>query len=184
MGDVMSLVEKATAEIDEDEAMNMMEKMMSGKFNFNDMLKQMKMVKRMGKFSGLLKMLPGMSTMANVDKVDDKQLNYIEAMIGSMTKDERKHPELLERSSSRRNRISRGSGRSTTEVNRLLSTLEKQKKMMKRFQGINPETLQNAQNPGTMPGAMPGMMPGGANPFQAKQSRSMRRSNKKKKGGY
>jgi signal recognition particle subunit SRP54 len=180
MGDVMSLVEKATAEIDEDEAMNMMEKMMSGKFNYEDLLKQMKMIKRMGKFSGLLKMLPGMSTMANVDKVDDKQLNYIEAMIGSMTKTERKKPELIERSSSRRNRISRGSGRSTTEVNRLISTLEKQKKMMKRFQGINPETIQNAQNPG----AMTGMMPGGGNPLQGKQSRAMRRANKKKKGGY
>jgi|AntAceMinimDraft_17_1070374.scaffolds.fasta_scaffold03110_4 signal recognition particle subunit SRP54 len=182
MGDVMSLVEKATAEIDEDEAMNMMEKMMSGKFNYNDLLKQMKMVKRMGKFSGLLKMIPGMSTMANVDKVDDKQLNFIEAIIHSMTKNERKKPELIERSSSRRNRISRGSGRSTTEVNRLITTLEKQKKMMKRFQGINPETLQNAQNQNL--GAMPGMMPGGANPFQPKQSRAMRRSNKKKKGGY
>ena len=182
MGDVMSLVEKATAEIDEDEAMNMMEKMMSGKFNYNDLLKQMKMVKRMGKFSGLLKMIPGMSTMANVDKVDDKQLNFIEAIIHSMTKDERKKPELIERSSSRRNRLSRGSGRSTTEVNRLVTTLEKQKKMMKRFQGINPETLQNAQNQN--PGTMPGMMPGGANPFQPKQSRAMRRSNKKKKGGY
>ena len=184
MGDVMSLVEKAKAEIDEDEAMNMMEKMMSGKFNYDDLLKQMKMVKRMGKFSGLLKMLPGMSTMANVDKVDDKQLNFIEAIIGSMTKVERKKPELIERSSSRRNRISRGSGRSTTEVNRLISTLEKQKKMMKRFQGINPETIQNAQN--QTPGAMPGMMPGlgGGNPFQPKQSRAMRRANKKKKGGY
>jgi signal recognition particle subunit SRP54 len=182
MGDVMSLVEKATAEIDEDEAMNMMEKMMSGKFNYDDLLKQMKMVKRMGKFSGLLKMIPGMSTMANVDKIDDKQLSFIETIICSMTKAERKKPELIERSSSRRNRLSRGSGRSTTEVNRLITTLEKQKKMMKRFQGINPETLQNAQNKN--PGAMPGMMPGGANPFQPKQSRAMRRSNKKKKGGY
>lgn len=168
MGDVMSLVEKATAEIDENEAMSMMEKMMSGKFNYDDMLKQMKMVKRMGKFSGLLKMMPGMSSMANIDKVDDKQLVYIEAIIGSMTKLERQKPELIERSSSRRNRIARGSGRSTTEINRLVSTLEKQQKMMKRFQGMNPDTIQNAAQ-GT---------------YQPTQSRAMRRANKKKKGRF
>ena len=168
MGDIMSLVEKATAEIDEDEAMNMMEKMMSGKFNYNDLLKQMKMVKRMGKFSGILKMLPGMSNMADMDKVDDKQLIYIEAIINSMTKDERKKPELLERSSSRRNRVARGSGRSTTEVNRLISTLDKQKKMMKRFQNINPNQMENMATP----------------TLQPKLSRSQRRSKGNKKGGF
>ncbi len=168
MGDVMSLVEKATAEIDEDEALSMMEKMMSGKFNYNDMLKQMKMVKRMGKFSGLLKMLPGMSTMANVDQIDDKQLIYIEAIISSMTKGERKTPELLERSSSRRNRVARGAGRSTTEVNRLISTLDKQQKMMKKFQNINPQSMENMAQ-GT---------------YQPKESRAMRRKKGKKKGGF
>lgn len=168
MGDIMSLVEKATAEIDEDEAMSMMEKMMSGKFNYNDLLKQMKMIKRMGKFSGLLKMMPGMSTMANVDQVDDKQLVYIESIIGSMTHREQIHPELIERSSSRRNRIARGSGRSTTEINRLISTLEKQKKMMRRLQNLDPQTMQ-------------GMAQG---TFQPKESRAMRRAKKKKKGGF
>lgn len=168
MGDIMSLVEKATAEIDEDEAMSMMEKMMSGKFNYNDLLKQMKMIKRMGKFSGLLKMMPGMSQMANIDQVDDKQLVYIESIIGSMTHRERTHPELIERSSSRRNRIARGSGRSTTEINRLVSTLEKQKKMMSRLQNMDPQTMQ-------------GMAQGTVQP---KESRAMRRAKKKKKGGF
>jgi signal recognition particle subunit SRP54 len=172
MGDIMSLVEKATAEIDEDEAMNMMEKMMSGKFNYNDMLKQMKMVKRMGKFSGLLKMIPGASSMANIDQVDDSQLVYIEAMISSMTNDERKNPELLERSSSRRNRVARGSGRSTTEVNRLISTLEKQKKMMRSFQNMSPDRMENMSQ---------GVAQGNA--FQPKMSRAARRGNKKK-GGF
>jgi signal recognition particle subunit SRP54 len=143
MGDVLSLIEKATEEIDETEAMNMMEKMMSGNFNYNDLLKQMKMIKRMGKFSGILKMLPGMSQMADMDKVDDKQLVYIEAIISSMTKEERKHPELLNRSSSRRNRVSRGSGRSTTEVNRLISMLEKQTKLMRQMSGLKPSTVEN-----------------------------------------
>lgn len=142
MGDILSLIEKATEEIDEDEAMSMMEKMMSGTFNFNDLLKQMKMVKRMGAFSGLLKMLPGASQLANVDKVDDKQIVYIEAIINSMTPEERRKPELLERSSSRRNRIAEGSGRSTTEVNRLITMLQKQKDMMKRMSGMNPQTLE------------------------------------------
>ncbi|MBU1145681.1 MAG: signal recognition particle protein [Firmicutes bacterium] len=142
MGDVLSLIEKATEEIDETEAMSMMEKMMSGNFNFNDLLKQMKMIKRMGAFSGILKMLPGMSGLASQDKVDDKQLVYIEAIIKSMTIEERKNPELVERSSSRRNRIASGSGRSTTEVNRLISMLEKQQKMMKQLSGMNPNTVE------------------------------------------
>ena len=139
--------------------------MMSGKFNYNDLLKQMKMVKRMGKFSGLLKMLPGMSTMANVDQIDDRQLLFIEAIIGSMTPQERTHPELIERSSSRRNRVARGSGRSTTEVNRLVSTLEKQQKMMQRFQNMDPNNIQN-------------MAQGG---FQPRETRAMRRAKKKKR---
>lgn len=148
MGDVMTLIEKAQEEIDEDEAMSMMEKMMSGSFNFNDLLKQMKMIKRMGAFSGILKFLPGMSQLQNVDKVDDKQLVYIEAIIHSMTPDERKNPELMQRSSSRRNRVANGSGRSTTEVNRLISMLEKQRDMMKKLQGMNPSTIEKmAQNP-------------------------------------
>lgn len=154
MGDVLTLIEKATEEIDEDEAMSMMEKMMSGNFNFNDLLKQMKMIKRMGAFSGILKMMPGMSALQNTDKVDDKQLVYIEAIIKSMTPEERRKPELVQRSSSRRNRIANGSGRSTTEVNRLISMLEKQQKVMKQLSGMNPQTMEkmasgqmSAQNP-------------------------------------
>ncbi|MDZ4197112.1 MAG: signal recognition particle protein [Candidatus Izemoplasmatales bacterium] len=152
MGDVLSLIEKATEEIDEDEAMSMMEKMMSGKFNFNDLLKQMKMIKRMGAFSGILKMLPGMGALANSGKVDDKQIVYIQAIIQSMTEEERKNPELLERSSSRRNRIARGSGRSTTEVNRLISMLEKQQAMMKKAANFSPEAMEKMAG-----GAMPSM---------------------------
>jgi len=166
MGDVLSLIEKATEEIDETEAMNMMEKMMNGKFNYDDMLKQMRMIKRMGKFSGILKMLPGMSAMADMDKVDDKQLVYIEAIISSMTKKERKDPELLNRSSSRRNRVASGSGRSTTEVNRIVSMLEKQTKMMRRMAGMNPSNVESMQE---------NMAQG---TFQPKLSRAERRKKK------
>ncbi|HPE00055.1 MAG TPA: signal recognition particle protein [Bacillota bacterium] len=167
MGDVLSLIEKATEEIDETEAMNMMEKMMSGNFNYNDLLKQMKMIKRMGKFSGILKMLPGMGQLADMDKVDDKQLVYIEAIISSMTKEERKDPDLLNRSSSRRNRVARGSGRSSTEVNRLISMLEKQSKLMRRMAGMNPGNMENMTS---------NMATGN---FQPRQSRAERRKNKK-----
>lgn len=168
MGDIMSLVEKAQEEIDEDEALSMMEKMMSGKFNYDDLLKQMRMIRRMGKFSGILKMLPGMKNLGNMDKVDDKQLEYIEAIVGSMTKHERREPELINRSSSRRNRIARGSGRSYSEVNRLVSMLEKQQTMMKRMQNMNPENIQN-------------MAQGN---FQQPNSRTDRRKKMKKKGGF
>lgn len=167
MGDMLSLIEKATEEIDETEAMNMMEKMMTGNFNFNDLLKQMRMIKRMGKFSGILKMMPGMSQMADMDKVDDKQLVYIEAIISSMTKEERKNPDLINLSSSRRNRIASGSGRSTTEVNRLISMLEKQTKMMKRLSGMNPDNIEKMQSNMTQ-----GVM-------QPKLSRAERRRRKK-----
>lgn len=151
MGDVMTLVEKATEEMDEAEAMSMMEKMMSGNFNFNDLLKQLKMLKRLGALSGILKFLPGMSQFANSEKIDDKQLVYIDSIIRSMTPEERKKPELLERSSTRRNRVAKGSGRSTTEVNRLIAMLEKQQKMMKQMTRMSPQSMDNMasslQNP-------------------------------------
>ena len=168
MGDILSLVEKAQEEIDEDEAMSMMEKMMTGKFNYNDLLKQMKMIKRMGKFSGILKMMPGMKNLGNMDKVDDKQLEYIEAIVNSMTFEERKKPELINRSSSRRNRVANGSGRSYSEINKLVKMLEKQQTMMRRMQGMNPSSLQN-------------MAQGN---FKPKTSRKQRRSKMKKKGGF
>jgi signal recognition particle subunit SRP54 len=161
------LIEKATEEIDETEAMNMMEKMMSGNFNYNDLLKQMKMIRRMGKFSGILKMLPGLGSLADMDKVDDKQMDFIEPIISSMTPEERKNPALLNMSSSRRNRVARGSGRSTTEVNRLITMLEKQTKLFRQMQGMNPKSMETmSQN----------VAQGN---FQPKQSRADRRKNKK-----
>lgn len=169
MGDVMSLIEKATEELDEHEAMSMMEKMMSGQFNFVDLLKQMKMIKRMGAFSGILKMLPGMGAIADSPKIDDKQLVYIEAIIHSMTEAERKNPELLERSSSRRNRVASGSGRSTTEVNRLIGMLDKQRQMMKRMSQMNPDTIEKAQS---------GMLPGLGGPIKQTPGKG------KGKGGF
>lgn len=146
MGDVLTLVDKVTENIDEDDMMGMMEKMMSGKFNYNDYLKQMKMIKRMGSLGGIMKLIPGMNNaMKNVD-VDDKQLVFVEAIISSMTKNERKDPKLIAQSSSRRRRIANGSGRSVAEVNRLIKTLDQTASTMKRMQNIDPNTV-NPNNP-------------------------------------
>lgn len=146
MGDVMTLVDKVTQNIDEDDMMGMMEKMMSGKFNYNDFIKQLKMIKRMGSLGGIMKLIPGMGKAMKGMDVDDKQLVYVEAIIQSMTKDERKNPKLIAQSSSRRRRISRGCGRSVSEVNRLIQSLEQQQKMMKQMGGMDPSKM-NPNNP-------------------------------------
>lgn len=141
MGDVMTLVDKVSENVDEDDMMSMMEKMMEGKFNFNDYLKQLKMVKRMGSLSGLMKLIPGMNKMTKNMNVDDKQIVYIETLINSMTKHERKKPELIKNSGSRRRRIAEGSGRSVAEVNRLIQTLDQQKQTMQRMSKMDPSSI-------------------------------------------
>ena len=146
MGDVMTLVDKVTENIDEDDMMGMMEKMMSGKFNYNDYIKQLKMIKRMGSLGGIMKLIPGMGKALKGQDIDEKQLVFIEAIIASMTKKERKNPKLISRSSSRRRRVSKGSGRSVSEVNRLIQTMEQQSQMMKRMGNVDPKTL-NSSNP-------------------------------------
>jgi len=141
MGDVLTLVDKVTENIDEDDMMGLMEKMMSGKFNYDDYLKQMKMIKRMGSLGGIMKLIPGMNKMMKGVDVDDKQLVFVEAIIGSMTKAERKHPNLIARSSSRRRRIADGSGRKVSEVNKLITTLDQTASAMKRMQGMDPSKI-------------------------------------------
>ena len=141
MGDVLTLVDKVTENIDEDDMMGLMEKMMSGKFNYNDYLKQMIMVKRMGSLSGVMKLIPGMNKMVGKQDIDDKQLVFVEAIISSMTKAERKNPRLIARSSSRRRRIADGSGRKVSEVNRLITTLDQTAGAMKRMQGMDPSKI-------------------------------------------
>ena len=146
MGDMLTLIEKATENIDEDEAMKMMEKMMSGKYNYNDMVKQMKTIRRMGKLSGILKLSPGMRQALKNQEIDDKKFNMIEELINSMTEKERRNPELIERSSSRRRRIALGSGHSVTDVNRLIQSFNEQKAMMKRLSSMSEEDMEkNAQ---------------------------------------
>ena len=150
MGDVLTLVDKVTANIDEDDMMGLMEKMMSGKFNYNDYLKQLKMVSKMGSLGGMMKLIPGMSKALKGQNVDEKQTVYIKALIQSMTKAERKDPKLISRSSSRRRRVARGSGRSVSDVNRLIQSLEQQGQMMKRMSGMDPSKMNSASALGAM----------------------------------
>ncbi len=143
MGDVMTLVDKVTENIDEDDMMGMVEKMMSGKFNYNDYAKQLKMIKRMGSLGGIMKLIPGMGKMMKGVDLDDKQTVFIEAIISSMTKEERKNPHLIASSSSRRRRVANGSGRSVSEVNKLIKNIEQMSGTMKRMQGMDPNQMQN-----------------------------------------
>ncbi len=141
MGDVLTLIDKVTENVDESDMMNMMEKMMSGKYNYNDFLKQMKMIRRMGSLGGLMKMIPGMSKLTKNANVDDKQLVYLEALIQSMTEKERRNPDLLKRSSSRRRRVAQGSGRRVSDVNKLIDNLDQQVQMFKRMSKMDPNQI-------------------------------------------
>ncbi|MBQ9448447.1 MAG: signal recognition particle protein [Acholeplasmatales bacterium] len=160
MGDVLSLIDTVTENIDEDEMKSQAEKMMSGSFNYNDLLKQFKMIKRMGSLSKILGFLPGMGNMKQaMSQVDDKAFDKIEAIIFSMTEKERKHPELIDKDFKRRERIARGSGRSIQEVNKLRETLETMKKSMRQMKNMDEGQLKNMErqvksgNYSAMPGA-------------------------------
>jgi len=130
MGDVLSLVEKAQADIDEDQARRMEERMRKAEFTFDDFLQQLRQLKKMGSLKGVLGMLPGMNAKALKNaQVDERALVKTEAIICSMTKQERARPEIL--NGSRRKRIARGSGVDVSDVNRLLKQYRDMKKMMK-----------------------------------------------------
>ena len=132
MGDIISLVEKATEAIDEKEAEKTAKRMQQGKFDLEDFLSTMKQVKKLGPLEKLIKMIPGAQKMglANIE-IDPKQLAHIEAIVLSMTPKERRNPEIIK--ASRKTRIAAGSGRSVQEVNRLLQQFEQMKKMMKHI---------------------------------------------------
>ena len=136
MGDIVSLVEKATEAITEEEAMDTAKKMQSGKFDLDDFLKQMKQIKKLGPLENLIKLLPGAKKMGltNVN-IDPKQLAHLEAIILSMTPKERKNPDIIK--ASRKTRIAKGCGLSVQEVNKLLMQFEQMKKMMKQMSNGN-----------------------------------------------
>ncbi|MBE3579213.1 MULTISPECIES: signal recognition particle protein [Caldanaerobacter] len=136
MGDVLTLIEKAQAAIDEKKALEMGQKILSKQFTLEDFLEQLRSLKNMGPLDQLLAMIPGVnkSVLKNVE-VSEKDLKRIEAIILSMTKEERQNPSII--NGSRKRRIARGSGTTIQEVNNLLKQFEETKKMMKRFADID-----------------------------------------------
>lgn len=135
MGDILTLIDKAQAQIDEEEAKAMEEKFRKSEFDFNDYLTSMDQMKKMGGISSVMGMLPGMGMNLPADvEVDDSMFKGIEAIIQSMTKEERANPSLL--NPSRKRRIANGAGVDISEVNRLVKQQEQMKKMMKQMNGM------------------------------------------------
>ena len=136
MGDILSLVEKVESEIDEKEAMKTAKKMSKGNFDLEDFLSQLNQIKKLGPLENLIKLIPGAKKMG-LDKaeIDPKKMKHIEAIILSMTPEERKNPSILK--ASRKERIAKGSGTSVMKVNQLLNQFEEMKKMMKMLNNKN-----------------------------------------------
>ncbi|MEH2150885.1 signal recognition particle protein [Nostoc sp.] len=150
MGDVLTLVEKAQEEFDLADAEKMQEKILSAKFDFTDFLKQLRMLKNMGSLGGLIKMIPGMNKLSDDQlKQGETQLKRCEAMINSMTRQERHDPDLLASSPSRRRRIASGSGYRESDVTKLVGDFQKMRSLMQQM------------GQGGFPGGMPGMFGGG-----------------------
>ena len=138
MGDVLTLIDTVQENISEDEMQSAAERMMSDSFNYNDLLKQFKMIKRMGSISKILGFLPGMGKMKSaMANVDDSAFGKIEAIIYSMTEAERKNPALIDKDFKRRDRIAKGSGRPIQEVNKLRETLAQMKQSMKQMRNMD-----------------------------------------------
>ncbi|MFD2760370.1 signal recognition particle protein [Lentibacillus juripiscarius] len=135
MGDVLSLIEKAETNVSEKQAKELQEKMRTASFTFDDFLEQMGQVKNMGPLEDIMSMIPGANKMKGLKnaQIDEKQLVYVEAIIQSMTKDERQDPSIM--NASRKKRIAKGSGTSVAQVNRLLKQFSEMKKMMKQMTG-------------------------------------------------
>lgn len=158
MGDVLSLIEKVSAEVDEEKAKEMAKKLKKAEFDFNDYLDQMNQMKKMGGISSILSMMPGMGgkQMQQLeDAIDDKKMAHIEAIILSMTPQERANPKLI--NPSRKNRIAKGCGLDMAEVNRFIKQFEQSKKMVKQMGGMMG---------GKRRGGFPGMGGMGRMPFR------------------
>jgi signal recognition particle subunit SRP54 len=150
MGDVISLVERAQQQFDEQEARKLQKKIAKNQFGFDDFLKQIQQIKKMGNMKDLMGMIPGMGKALKGVEVDDDAFKGIEAMIKSMTKEERINPTIL--NGSRRKRIASGSGTSIQEVNQLIKQFGQMGKMMKMMQGGGAkQMMQMMQNKGGMP---------------------------------
>lgn len=136
MGDMLSLIEKAQAEIDTDKAKEMERKMRNAEFTFDDFLEQMAQVKKLGPIDQIMDMIPGMGKMKQMRdiKVDEKQMDRVEAIVYSMTKEEKQNPDMINHS--RRKRIAAGSGTNLADVNRLIKQFDEMRRMMKQLSGM------------------------------------------------
>ena len=140
MGDIVSLVEKAQNAYDEKQARELQRKIAKNQFNFNDFLQQIRQIQKMGNLKELASMIPGVGKALKDVEIDDNAFKGIEAIISSMTEEERQHPEII--NGSRRKRIARGSGTDIQEVNRLIKQFDEARKMMKQVAGIkNPMAM-------------------------------------------
>jgi signal recognition particle subunit SRP54 len=168
MGDVLSLIEKAEAAVEEDERADLERRMMQGEFSFDDFLKSYKMLRRMGPIQGVMKLIPGLGNqLEGLDQVDEKQLARVEAIVLSMTPRERALPHVID--GSRRRRIARGSGSDVEQVNQLLEARKQMAKLMKQMRS------------GKMP-SVPGFAaPGAPNGARAATARKTKSKRKKKK---
>lgn len=135
MGDIVSLVERAQEQFDEEEAKRLQKKIQKNKFDFNDFLKQIEQIKKMGNLKDLASMIPGVGKAIKDVDIDDNAFKGIEAIIKSMTPKERTNPEIL--NNSRRQRIAKGSGTNIQEVNKLIKQFDQTRKMMKMMTGTN-----------------------------------------------
>ena len=149
MGDIVSLVERAQEQFDEEEAKRLQKKIMKNKFDFNDFLGQIQQIKKMGNIKDLASMIPGVGKAIKDIDIDDNAFKGIEAIILSMTPKERSNPEVL--NTSRRMRIAKGSGTSIQEVNRLIKQCDQTRKMMKMVTGANMSKMMGAMKGMKMP---------------------------------
>jgi signal recognition particle subunit SRP54 len=170
MGDVLTLIEKAEQVWEEEEAERLAAKMQKAEFDLEDFLGQMQQVKRMGSLQGLLSMMPGAGQLRDVE-IDERDLARVEAIIRSMTPEERRTPKII--NAKRRKRIARGSGTSLQQVNRLLKQFADAQKMM--------QALASGGMPAGMPAIPGGMVPGGRPPAQRKATKAPPKKRKKRK---
>jgi len=136
MGDIVSLVEKAQDSYDQEEAERIQRKIRKNQFNFDDFLKQLEQIKKMGNIKDLMGMIPGVGKAIKDVDISDDSFKGVEAIIKSMTVQERENPEIID--GSRRKRIANGSGNSITEVNKLMKQFDEMRKMMKSFNKMKP----------------------------------------------
>ncbi|WP_346292570.1 signal recognition particle protein [Sphaerothrix gracilis] len=194
MGDVLTLVEKAQEEVDLADAEKLQEKILEAKFDFNDFLKQTRLMKNMGSLGGIMKLIPGMANKISSDQLEqgEKQLKRVESMINSMTLQERKNPELLSSSPSRRRRIASGSGHKEKDVSKLISDFQKMRSLMQQMgqgsmgmPGMGGFPGMGGGFPGMDGGGMPGMGGGGPAPgFRGYSGQSKKKKKGKKKKGF